>query len=285
MPNISEILLEAAEILSENGVVEPRREAVLLLAFTLSRDKTFLISHDDYELSSEEQKKFQDFLHRRAKREPFQYITGIQEFYGLDFFVTPDVLIPRPETELIVENAIAILSEIENPRFCEIGSGSGCISISILHEVKTATAIGLDVSSKALEITRKNAVKHKVSDRLQTKISDVFENCENEKFHLIVSNPPYIAAEDITSLQQEVCGYEPLIALTDGGNGLSILEKIIRDAPHFLKSGGFLLMEIGFDQAQKVSTIFDMNKWGKLEILPDLQSIPRTIKAQIKSKV
>ena len=282
MPNVSEILREATEILRENGVAEPRREAASLLAFTLSKDKTFLISHDDYELSREEQKKIRDFLNRRANREPFQYITGFQEFYGLDFFVAPGVLIPRPETELIVENAIKILSELENSRFCEIGIGSGCISISILHEVKNSTAIGLDVSPKALEITQKNAVKHKVADRLQTKISDVFAVFEAEKFDLIVSNPPYIAAEDISTLQREVRDYEPLVALTDGGNGLSIVEKIVRNSPNFLKPGGFLLMEIGFDQARKVSEMFDSEKWQSLEILQDLQGIPRTVMAQNK---
>ncbi|HEX8288838.1 MAG TPA: peptide chain release factor N(5)-glutamine methyltransferase [Pyrinomonadaceae bacterium] len=282
MPNVSEILREATEILRENGVAEPRREAASLLAFTLSKDKTFLISHDDYELSREEQKKIRDFLNRRANREPFQYITGFQEFYGLDFFVAPGVLIPRPETELIVENAIKILSELENSRFCEIGIGSGCISISILHEVKNSTAIGLDVSPKALEITQKNAVKHKVADRLQTKISDVFAVFEAEKFDLIVSNPPYIAVEDISTLQREVRDYEPLVALTDGGNGLSIVEKIVRNSPNFLKPGGFLLMEIGFDQARKVSEMFDSEKWQSLEILQDLQGIPRTVMVQNK---
>lgn len=284
MPNISEILRGATEILRENGVAEPRREAASLLAFTLGKDKIFLISHDDYELSGEEQNKFQNYLNRRANREPFQYITNCQEFYGLDFFVAPGVLIPRPETELIVENAIEILSELENPRFCEIGAGSGCISISILHEIKTATAIGLDVSRTALEITRKNAVKHKVSDRLQTRISDIFKNCENETFDLIVSNPPYIAAEDMAALQREVRDYEPLVALTDGGSGFEIVEKIILDSPEFLKSSGFLLMEIGSNQAQKASAMFDMKKWRKLEILPDSQGIPRTIKAQIRTE-
>src|SRR5688572_23919157 len=152
MPNIAENLRKATEVLQASGLAEPRREAASLLALALEKDKIFLIAHPEYELSSEETSKFQGFLERRARREPFQYIRGKQEFYGLDFTLTPDVLIPRPETELLVENAIEILKEQENSRFCEVGVGSGCISVAILHEVKTAMATGFDISAKALQI-------------------------------------------------------------------------------------------------------------------------------------
>ena len=136
MPNVSETIKNAREILEKSGVAEPRREAKSLLAFALRQDQTFLVAHSEYELAAEENTKFQNFLARRANREPFQYITGRQEFYGLDFIVTPDVLIPRPETELLVETAVEILQTIDSSRFCEIGVGSGCISISILHVLK-----------------------------------------------------------------------------------------------------------------------------------------------------
>jgi release factor glutamine methyltransferase len=289
MPNIVETLQKATEILHESGIGEPRREAASLLAFALEKNKTFLISHNDYELSDEEQAKFLKILKRRASREPLQYITGCQEFYGLDFIVTPDVLIPRPETELIVENAIEILSAIKKPRFCEVGTGSGCISISILHEVKTATAIGLDISPEALEIARKNADVNNVLERFELKKSDVFavlgneKEEKNEKFDLIVSNPPYVPLKDFSGLQREVRDYEPHIALTDGGSGLSIIEKIIADSPGFLKPNAFLLMEIGYNQMPMVSQMFESEIWKKLEILPDLQGIPRMVKAQIKN--
>jgi release factor glutamine methyltransferase len=289
MPDISENLRTASEILRESGVAEPRREAALLLAFALGKDKTFLISHNNYELSDKEQIKFQEFLNRRTLREPFQYITGCQEFYGLNFIVTPDVLIPRPETELIVENSVEILRELENPRFCEVGVGSGCISVSILHTVKTATAIGFDISPQALEIARKNADVNDVLTRFELKQSDIFAALENEKseksekFDLIVSNPPYVPADDFDGLQKEVSDYEPHIALTDGGSGLSIIEKIIKHSPEYLKPDGFLLMEIGYNQAPNVFHIFETEIWDKVEILPDLQSIPRMVKAQIKA--
>ncbi len=282
--NISETLHKATEILKENRISEPRREANSLLAFALGKDKTFLIAHSEYELSETEAIKFEKLLTRRAAHEPLQYIRGQQEFFGLDFVVTHDVLIPRPETELIVEAAIEILKEKENPHFCEIGTGSGCISISILHTIKNATATSADISEKALEITKLNAEKNEVADRLKLIKSDVFEHVENEKFDLVVSNPPYVPTKDFESLQAEVRDYEPHIALTDGGNGLSIIEKIITDAPKFLKPDCYLLMEIGFDQSFKVKEMFDPNIWQTVEFLPDLQGIPRMAKARLKTE-
>jgi release factor glutamine methyltransferase len=281
---ISEILKKASETLRASGVAEPRREAGSLLAFVLQKDRTFLITRPAYELSLDEEKRFEAVLERRAAREPLQYITGRQEFYGLDFAVAPGVLIPRPETELVVENAIEILQPLKSARFCEVGVGSGCISISILHHVETASAIGLDVSEKALEIAGRNAETHSVAQRLKLQISDVFDGLgkeKEEKFDLIVSNPPYIPRRDIPGLQAEVRDFEPLSALTDGGTGLSIIEKVVAGAPRFLKPRGFLLMEIGFGQAEEVKKLFAARLWESVEILPDLQGIPRTVKAQV----
>ena len=281
MPDVSEVLKSATEILRASGIAEPRREASSLLAFALNKDKTFLITHPERDLSGEEEKGFQELLERRAAREPFQYITRKQEFYGLDFIVTPDVLIPRPETELIVENAVEILRNIENPRFCEIGVGSGCISVAILHEVETVRAVGLDISESATKIAAENAEKHAISQRLELRISDVFSNLPAQNFDLIVSNPPYIPNADLPELQPEVRDFEPRAALTDGKNGLSIIEKIVAESPRFLKSNGFLLVEIGIHQAKLVSEMFDERVWQSHEFLPDLQGIPRTVKARL----
>jgi release factor glutamine methyltransferase len=278
---ISEMLRSGAEILQSGGILQPRREAASLLAFALQKDKTFLVAHSEYEPSKSEENCFREFLRRRAGHEPFQYIVGKQEFYGLDFAVSPDVLIPRPETELIVENAIEILREIEKPRFCEVGVGSGCISVATLHNLKTAEALGLDVSERALKIARKNAEAHQAAERLKLEISNVFEVLNDEKFDLIVSNPPYISSEDVKTLQAEVRDFEPFSALSDGKDGFSIIEQIIKDAPKFLRKRAFLLMEIGFKQAEKVEKMFRSEIWREVEFLPDLQSIPRVIKAQI----
>ncbi len=284
MSTIAEKLREASEILHSSGIIEPRREAYSLLALALEKDKTFLIAYPKYDLSGEEEKRFKDFLIRRASREPFQYIAGKQEFYRLDFAVTKDVLIPRPETELIVETAIEILRAKRNSNFCEVGIGSGCIAVSILHRVKNSNAIGLDISREALEIAARNAEAHEVLNRLELKISDVFEILKDEKFDLIVSNPPYIPSEEIENLQTEVRDFEPIIALTDGKEGLSIIEKIIVESPKFLKEEGFLLLEIGFGQADVVREIFAPETWRVIDILPDLQGIARTVKAQVSKK-
>jgi release factor glutamine methyltransferase len=282
MSNITEFLQKATEILSRSGIAEPRREAHSLLAFALKKDKTFLIGHPEYELSEAEEKFINKIIARRANREPFQYITGVQEFYGLDFEVNETVLIPRPETEMLVKNAIEILQNLEKPHFCEVGTGSGCISVSILHNLSKAVAVGLDISAEALRMTRQNAEKHGVAERLQLRNSDVFSALPETKFDLIVSNPPYIPKKDFSVLQPEVKNFEPEIALSDGKDGLSIIEQIISDAPKFLRSNGFLLLEIGFGQAEKVEIMFSETIWQSVEILPDLQGIPRMVRAKIK---
>lgn len=283
MPKISELLEEATKILDAASVSDARRQAQLLLIAALKKDKVFLIAHSEYELTTPEQNLFLDFVARRARREPLQYITGRQEFYGLDFEVTPAVLIPRPETELIVETAIEILRGEGTAKICEVGTGSGCIVVSILKELNQASAIALDISESALEIARRNARRHKVFDRIDFKISDVFSVLENEIFDVIVSNPPYISLNEMKDLDPEVKNYEPTNALTDEASGLSIIEKIISEAPLFLKPRGFLIMEIGYMQAVKVRQMFSEEIWDECEILPDLQGIPRTVKARLRT--
>lgn len=285
MTNISNAIKKSTEILKQKGIAEPRREANSLLSLILEKDKTFLISHSEYELTEQEENRFWEFVERRAKHEPFQHIAGKQEFYGLDFIVTPDVLIPRSETELIAEAGIKISQDLENPRFCEVGIGSGCITVSILHKVKQATAIGLDISESALRIAEKNAEMHRVSERLKLNVSDVFEALENnEEFDLIVSNPPYVPGKDVESLQLEVRNFDPHIALTDGKDGFSIIRKIVEESPKFLRSHGFLLMEVGFNQSNKVREMFLPEIWETVEFFPDLQGIPRMLKASKKAE-
>ncbi len=282
MTNISQAIQKAAEILKNSEVPEPAREAKSILSLVLDKDKSFIIAHTEYELSTAEEVQFRDFIKRRANREPFQHIAGKQEFFGLDFIVTPDVLIPRPETELIVETGIEILKDLENSNFCEVGIGSGCIAVSILHEIKNAKAIGLDISAKALQIAGKNAEKNGVSGRLELMVSDIFEGLNKaEKFDLIVSNPPYVPLKDVPGLQIEVREFDPLIALTDGKNGLTIIEKIIKQSPEYLKPDGVLLLEIGFGQSERVSEMFDLKIWQDVVYVSDLQNIPRMVKAQI----
>ncbi len=274
--NIKSKINEATAILETAGIAESRREAKSLLAFALKKDQTFLFAHDDYFLTKTEQILFDNLLKRRSNREPFQHITENQEFYGLDFFVSKDVLIPRPETEIIVGTSLQNLAE--NSTFCEVGIGSGCISISILHNLVSANAFGLDISEKALKIAEINAKVHKVSNRLTLKTSDIFSSLNIERFDAIVSNPPYIASETISTLQPEVQHFEPLNALTDGGNGLSIIETLISESPKYLKQNGFLLIEIGFNQSETIRSFAENSKlWSQIEFLPDLQEHLRVV--------
>lgn len=287
---ISEAVKIAGEKFLKSGISEPFREANSIVALAIGRDRVFLISDPDYELNEDEETSFLELSDRRAKREPFQHLKGTQEFFGLDFEVSPDVLIPRPETEIVVENAIAILSKLANPTFCEIGIGSGCISVSVLNKIKNATAIGLDISESALKIAKNNSVRHAVTERLKLLRSDVFEIFEQEigegfsaRFDLIVSNPPYIPLSDFENLQPEVRDFDPKIALTDGKDGLSIIEKIVISSPKFLKPGGSLILEIGIGQETAVKTMFEAEVWKSIEVISDIQGIPRTVIARAKS--
>ena len=280
--NIAAALNAASTRLSESEIPEHRREASDLLAFALRKPQVFLIAHPEYELTSSEKTLFDESVKRRSNREPFQYIVGHQEFFGLDFEVSSDVLIPRPETEILVEAAIEILNGLDGPSFCEIGVGSGCISVSILNNLKNASAVGVDVSEKALAVARRNAEKHLVIGRLKLKKADIFSDVTG-KFDLIVSNPPYVPAENIATLQAEVRDFEPHIALTGGAGGLDIIERIVCESPEHLTTQGVLFIEIGFGQFEKVCELFDNAAWNPPDFLPDLQGIPRIVKAQASS--
>lgn len=279
--NILEALDMAAGILGKNGIVENYREAASLLVFAIQKEKAFLIAHPEHELSHTERELFIDYVERRAKREPFQYITGHREFYGLDFTLTPDVLIPRPETELLVEQSINTLSTTDAPVFLEIGVGSGCVSISALYHLKNAKAVGVDISEKALLVAQANADKHQVEDRLSLRHVDLYDGLSGE-FDLIVSNPPYVPQDHLAGLQPEVTKYEPHIALDGGVGGLAIIERIINGAPRFLKPRASLLLEIGIDQIAAVRAIFDPTIWEPPESLDDVQGIPRVVKTRLK---
>ncbi|MBX7054601.1 MAG: peptide chain release factor N(5)-glutamine methyltransferase [Pyrinomonadaceae bacterium] len=275
--NLADALSSAAARLAASGIPEARREAASLIAFAIDRDRVFIVAHPEYDLTDDEADRVRVLVDRRSAREPFQYIVGRQEFYGLEFAVDPSVLIPRPETELLVEWAIDKLLKIESPRFCEIGVGSGCISVSVLHNVPAAEASALDISAVALAVAGANARRHGVLDRIDLMRSDLFEALSPGQFHAILSNPPYIPANEIAGLQPEVRDFEPTAALTDGGSGDEIIRRIVEGAPAFLLHGGFLMLEIGAGQFDRVDQMFDREVWRSVDVLSDLQQIPRTV--------
>lgn len=279
---IAEALREAATALRVAGLKEPRREAGSLLSHATGRDAASLITHADEALVPPVRERFRDAVARRASGEPFQYIAGRQEFYGLEFEVTPDVLIPRPETELLVETALELLKGTDAPLVCDVGTGSGCIAVTLLREREDARGFALDISEDALRIAVRNAERHGVGGRLRLLVSDCFDafqtgEHEGVRFDLVASNPPYIAESDLEGLQREVRDHEPRGALTPGGDGLSVIRRLVAESPRFLKPGGHLLIEIGFEQHERVAALVDPAVWTLLDIRKDLQGIPRTV--------
>jgi release factor glutamine methyltransferase len=266
-------------MLNDAGVPEARRDAGSLLSFVLGKDRTFLISHAEDPLDDESFVRFQQSVERRATGEPLQYITGVQDFHGREFRVTPDVLIPRPETELLVEVAIGLLGETSEPFICDVGTGSGCIAVTLLCELRRARAVAVDKSEAALEVARLNADNQSVLDRVEFAVSDCFSALDPRQhlFDMVVSNPPYVSAAMMAGLQREVRDHEPLVALSPGPDGLSVIRRLMLEAPAFLKPEGHLIMEIGFDQGEAVQNLVDEDVWQLREVKPDLQSIPRIV--------
>ena len=281
--SIGEAVHVGALMLNESGVSEARREAVSLLEHVLSRDRTFIIGHPEQLLTSEQIQFFREGVLRRTAGEPLQYITERQSFFGLDFEVTKGVLIPRPETELLVETALELLENSKTaPAICDVGTGSGCIAITILNERPDASGLAIDISATALEIARRNAERHSVDARLSFVKSDCFSDLSpnNSSFDLITSNPPYVSDAEMIGLQREVRDHEPHEALAGGPDGLAIVRRLLKESGAFLKDGGHLLMEIGFSQARNVEDLVDPNAWKLTGIRPDLQGIPRIVVLQ-----
>ena len=278
--SIAEAILQGANKLRQAGVPDERREAGSLLMYVLDRDRTYLLAHAEDLLSDEQVEKFRESLEERAQGKPLQYIAGRQEFFGLEFEVNEQVLIPRPETELLVEAALALVLANETPLICDVGAGSGCIIISLLHKLTGARGVALDISATALAVAERNAKHHGVHERVSFVTSDCFAglgNAPDPGFDLIVSNPPYVADGAVAGLQREVRDFEPRVALTAGVDGLNVIRRLLIESPQYLKSGGLLVFEMGFDQHDMVKQLIDEKSWKLLEIYDDLQGIPRIV--------
>lgn len=282
--SIAETILEGAHRLRKAGVPEARREAGSLLGYVLGRDRSFILTHAEDTISEEQAERFRECLERRAQGEPLQYITANQEFFGLDFEVTKDVLIPRPETELLIETALKLLTPSADAFICDVGTGSGCIVITLMQQLEQARAVAIDISLDALAVARRNAVRHSVAERIDFVHSDCFAALNSRElrpsFDLIVSNPPYVEEGAMADLQREVRDFEPRSALAAGADGLDIIRRLLLEASNFLKTGGYLLFEIGFNQGASVEQLFDPKIWKLMDIYKDLQGIPRTVALQ-----
>lgn len=275
---IKEALVEGRDFLKNLEYTDPIYETRKILGEILERDLSYLVSHDNEELSASVEKKYFDILKKRKEGLPLQYILGREDFYGRTFTVLEGVLIPRQDTEISVEVILKILKENNIKNFLEIGCGSGIVSITLDLETKGQVEItAVDISPQAIKNTKVN--KNNLKSNIKILESDLFEEI-NEKFDLIYSNPPYIKSHDIENLQVEVRDHEPRLALDGGSDGLYFYRKIIKDAPNFLNSCGFLVFEIGYDEAEDISSIMKENFDTK--IYKDLNNLDRVVVGRLK---
>ncbi|WP_337872827.1 peptide chain release factor N(5)-glutamine methyltransferase [Ignavibacterium sp.] len=282
------IVLEAlnlsTEYLNKKGVESARLNAELMLAHILNCKRLELYLMFDRPLDQTELTAYREFLARRAKREPLQYILGEAEFYNIKLKVNRSVLIPRPETEILVERIIQDYSQKSKFKFLDIGIGSGNISIAILKNISFASGVGIDVSDDALNIAKSNAENNFVSERLKTIHIDILKDdvMSLGKFDAIISNPPYVSSGDFEKLEPELKVYEPQIALTDFYNGLTFYRKIVSVADKLLNENGRVYFEIGKGQSGEIKTMMMNSGLDNISILKDYQGIDRIIAGEIK---
>ena len=279
LESCTEAVLLAERVLAAAGIEPPRFEAQLLVAQVLCVDRVVVVARTAPDLIATQKQELFELLTERTRRVPLAYLRGSQEFYGLAFAVSPATLIPRPETELLVDFALEVLGTAcagRHPLMIDVGAGSGCISIAALKNCPGARALAVDVSAKALEVARLNAVRSGVYDRIRFIQGNLLTSIR-EKAHLIVSNPPYIASGQIDDLQPEVALYEPRLALDGGGDGLEMVREIVESAGALLEGGGWLAIECAQGQAKQVSALFGIAGLRQLRIVKDLAGIQRMV--------
>lgn len=277
---LEQLRRSARKLLNDAGIASADIDCKLLLSEALRLDAADLIAHAHRIVSDEDQLRFEALLARRAQHEPIAYILEKQAFWSLDFKVSPDVLIPRPETEGVVERALNLLKHVSHPTIVDVGTGSGAILVSLLHERKDANGFGLDISEGALKLAHYNAEKNGVADRATFLKSD-YLSVFNGKADLVVSNPPYITDQAMKQLSSTVADYEPSLALWGGNDGLEAYNAIIADLPRVLCSNGDVVFEIGFDQGQAVSHLLTINGFDDIHLFQDLAGHDRVVSGKL----
>ncbi|AFM26593.1 peptide chain release factor N(5)-glutamine methyltransferase [Desulfomonile tiedjei] len=279
---IKDILEWTTAFFKKRGIRTARLDAEVLLAFCLSVDRLFLYLNFERPLSPSERMNYRELVRRRAMREPVSLIIGKKEFWSRTFKAVSGVLIPRPDTEILVEATLRALATIESPRLLEIGTGSGAISIVVALENPAARIVATDIDPLALDTAQENAALHGVASAITFVLGDLYAPFkEGERFHLICSNPPYIPTEVIATLEPEI-DYEPLLALDGGPDGLNVIRRIADGAPDFLLPGGSLLMEIGPDQEMQARTILEQtSSFVDIRITQDLAGRPRVVTGRL----
>ncbi len=287
---VKDLLHVTAEYLGKKGIDSPRLTAEILLAYKLNVDRVALYLNFDQPLTENELSGYRTLIQRRTKREPLQYVTGTQEFWSLEFVVTPQVLIPRPETELLVEQAIEGLKafpavENQTRRILDLGTGCGAIAISLAKEVQQTKIWATDISAGALKLARLNAEKHGATDKIRFIQGNLLEPLLDQgvTFDIILSNPPYIAPEEFKGLSPEVRDYEPRLALDGREGGMHFIEKIISEAPALMNPGAWIMLEMAPGQTEKaLGLIGQIKDYGEKTRIKDYSHLYRVVMAQKK---
>lgn len=280
---INSLLTWTVNYFKSKGISSARLDAEVLLAHVLGQKRIYLYVHFDEPMEKSELAKFREYVAKRAKHIPVAQIIEQREFMGLDFKVTKDTLIPRPDTEILVENVITKVKEEFKDKnsydIVDIGTGSGAIILSLLNFLEKANGFTVDISPKAIEVAKENAQNLQVSDRCTFFVGDLFTPLVNKTFDVIVSNPPYIPKEDIESLEIDVKDYEPLSALTDNGDGLSFYKRLFSQGQEYLNDKGLIAVEVGIHQAEVVKEMAKNHNWKNIEIIKDYAGIDRVVLA------
>lgn len=286
---LTDLLADATAFLAGQGVPSPRLDAEVLLAHAMGGSRTELYLYDSLAPHQHQRDAFWHTLKRRARREPGAYITGVQEFWSLEFMVNRHVLIPRPETERVVELALELLGSYPAPRILDLGTGSGCIAVALASQLPQARVWACDVSVEALTVARTNAAAHNVAGRITFMRADMRQRLPEgaaPTFDLIVSNPPYIAGPEFAALQAEVRDWEPRLALDGGQDGLDFYRRLLQDCPVQLRPGGWLVMEVGSTQSEAVMRMAkSQDNLSECRLSYDYAGLPRVVSVRRHSPV
>ena len=274
--NIEEAIKEASQLLERKKIKSALLDSEILMSKVLKRDRKFLIMNSGYEIVDKDYKNFRKLINSRLKRKPVAYLTGVKSFWKHDFKINEKVLIPRPETELLIEKVLEYYKNKENINFLEIGIGSGCIILSILKEKKSFLGKGLDVSKDSLKVCKVNAKRLGLNSRLKLFKSDI-DNFILGKYDLIISNPPYIKNLDLKNLDDDIINYEPRKALDGGFDGLSEIRKVVKKSSELIKNRGKLILEIAHDQKNEVKKILENNNFYINKVVKDFAKKDRCI--------
>lgn len=283
---IGELINIGSSMLKEKDIETYRLDTQLILAHVLKRDKLYIMTNRDVNVSIKNEEKFLEFIEKRANKMPLKYILGETEFMGLDFIIKEGVLIPRNDTEILVEEVLKLIKDEEELEVCDLCSGSGAIGISLAHYRKNIKVDEIDFYPIPEEITKKNIAKHKLDDRVKFIKSDLLKEVikENKKYHILVSNPPYIKEEEINTLMKDVKDYEPHTALDGGEDGLVFYRRIIEESKKVLKENALIAFEIGYDQGEAVSKLLEDNGFNNIKVVKDLAGLDRVVLGYLSVK-